>query len=175
VGFLDSLWYWLASIFQPAPAPQRLVYVGYTVIPISAARLDDNGLAFLKAREGWRSKPYRDIKGNLTIGHGHLIIPGDGLSVSSVLTPEQGEIILRRDVAIAESAVRRAIKVPVSQNQFNSMVSYAFNIGGGAFAGSDVAKYLNASDPARARASFYAKPIELAGRRALEQELFSTI
>lgn len=174
-GFIGRL---LQSIFG-ASYPYALTY-----LPIANAVLSLRGLDFLKRHESPGGRPilkaYRDIRGIATIGHGHKIVPGDGLSLASVITPAEAEILLLKDLQTAVNAVRRAVRVPVTQNQFDAMVSLAYNIGAGAFAGSDVVRLLNAGNVAGARAAFSnwsragSDPTALASRRADEQALFAT-
>lgn len=174
---------WLESLFQPP----RVAFVSPWGIAMTlnpaTAQLSQGGLDHIKISEGWRSKAYhgaKDKPGVYTIGYGHKIVSGDGLNPNSVITPSQGEELLRRDTAVAVNAVRKAIKVPVSQNQFDAMVSLAFNIGAGGFAGSEVARLFNIGNITGAHAAFMNwtragdDPNALVTRRRREQELFAT-
>lgn len=188
-GLFDSLAFelqafslWLESLFQPGAASVGpVVYFSGGLMDPRTAQLSRNGLEQLKASEGWRSKAYQDSRGIWTIGYGHKLILGDGLNPSSVITPEQGEILLLRDVAAAVAAVRRTIKRPVSQNQFDAMVSMTYNIGAGGFAGSTVAKLFNLGDIAGAAYAWTRNwttagnnPTALLSRRTKERDLFLT-
>ena len=42
-------------------------------------QFSDKGISLLKTLEGFRGKPYPDSGGKMTVGYGHLIIPGDGV------------------------------------------------------------------------------------------------
>lgn len=95
----------------------------------------------LKELEGWRDKPYKDSAGLCTIGYGHLIEAGE--FCPDQITLEQGEKYLRDDIDEAERIVRSTVKVPLKQHQFDSLVSFTFNIGAGAWAESDTLKILN--------------------------------
>lgn len=95
----------------------------------------------LKDVEGWRNKPYKDSGGKCTIGWGHLIEAGE--FYPDKITLEQGEKYLRDDIAEAERIVRSTVTVPLTQNQFDSLISFTFNIGAGAWAVSDTLKILN--------------------------------
>lgn len=119
-------------------------------------RLSTSGLAFLKAEEGYSATAYKDgtsPTGNqlYSIGYGHQIVSGDGLKPTSIITPEQGEALLRADVASREQVVRDSVRVPINQNQFNALVSFAYNIGISGFKGSEVLKQLNAGNYAGAK------------------------
>lgn len=95
----------------------------------------------LKEVEGWRDKPYRDSGGKCTIGWGHLIKEGE--YCPDRITVDQGEKYLRDDITEAERTVNSTVKVPLTQHQFDALVSFTFNIGAGAWAVSDTLKILN--------------------------------
>lgn len=97
------------------------------------------GIAFLKRKEGFSPTPYRDA-GGYSIGYGHFIKPGEKFTR---ITPAQGEALLRADVANAEKAVREFVKVPLSQGQFDALVSFIYNVGTGAFRNSTLLRYIN--------------------------------
>ena len=79
-----------------------------------------------------------------TIGYGHLIKPGEDFSdgISETAATE----LLRSDIATAERAVQDNITVPLTQNQFDALVIFAYNIGNQNFASSTVVKYINNPD-----------------------------
>lgn len=108
------------------------------------------GLQQLAEEEGFSATPYPDHKG-YSIGHGHLIKPGEDLQY---VTRGQAQELLLEDVGIAERAVRTAVDVELSQSQFDALVLLAYNIGGGAFRGSTLVRKLNAGDVAGAAAEF---------------------
>ena len=113
-------------------------------------KMSPAGLAMLKQFEGFSELPYPDHKG-FSIGYGHLIKAGENLTR---VTPDQALQLLAGDIDWAERAVRTAVKVPMSQNQFDSLVSFAFNVGEGAFKSSTMVRKLNAGDTAGAAAEF---------------------
>ena len=133
------------------------------------------GRAAIAQREGNKLKAYRDTKGIWTIGVGHTAAAGaPAPKAGMTITAAQSDEILSRDLAGVEAAVNSAVKVPVSQNQFDAMVSLAFNIGNGGFKKSTIVKRLNAGDVAGAGAAFmmWNKPPEIIGRRKTEQKQF---
>lgn len=79
-----------------------------------------------------------------TIGYGHLIKPGKDFRIG--ITENVATELLRSDIATAECAVQNNINVPLSQNQFDALVSLAYNIGAKNFATSTVVKYINNPD-----------------------------
>jgi GH24 family phage-related lysozyme (muramidase) len=108
----------------------------------SDMHLSDAGLQALAQREGFSATPYWDHKG-YSIGYGHLIKSGENLTN---VTRDQAAQLLMQDVGWAEQAVANNVTVPLSQNQFDALVSFAFNVGAGAFASSTLVKQLNAGD-----------------------------
>jgi len=106
-------------------------------------KMSDDGLDLLKELEGFRADVYLDTAKKPTIGYGHLILPLE--KFDAPLSQEKATELLRHDVAIAEDAVNRLVKVRLEKNQFDALVCFVFNIGGGkdGFAGSTMLKYLN--------------------------------
>ncbi len=76
-----------------------------------------------------------------TIGYGHLIKPGEDFR--NGISESKATELLRADIATAERAVRNNIRVPLTQNQFDALISLAYNIGTTNFANSTVVKYIN--------------------------------
>jgi len=117
-------------------------------------QMSDNGLQLLKEWEGCILNPYRDQAGLLTIGVGHLltrseltsgkiIIKGVPVKYGGGISNEQAMDLLAQDVLPAERAVMDGVIVPLTQNQFDALVSFVFNCGVGAFHGSTLRKELN--------------------------------
>src|SRR5205085_5371825 len=134
-----------------------------------------DGLQHLADFEGFSAVPYWDFKG-CSIGFGHLIQPGETLTY---VTRDDAMVVLGRDVADAERAVRTAVTVPLSQNQFDALTSFAYNVGAGAFRKSTLLRLLNAGDYAGAAAQLPrwklagGKPLAaLDTRRQAERTLF---
>ena len=103
------------------------------------------GVALIKQWEGLRPKAYLDGGGVLTIGYGHTNSAG-GLKVSHglVITEAQAEEVLKQDLTKFEARVNSLVKVPLSQNQFDTLVSFDFNTG--ALHSSTLLKKLNSGD-----------------------------
>jgi lysozyme len=106
--------------------------------------LSSAGLELLKKSEGFRDHIYNDDAGFRTIGFGHRLALSESFPAS--ITLAQGESILAWDVAIAESAVDRLVKVPLTQGQFDALVDFVFNLGAGRLAASTLLTYLNAGN-----------------------------
>lgn len=88
---------------------------------------------------GDKVEAYKDPIGKPTIGYGHTRTAHMGM----VITKEEAERLLVKDLAWAERAVSEHVKVPLEPNQFNCLVSLCFNIGEGAFSRSTLVRELN--------------------------------
>lgn len=115
----------------------------FFIVSSAARDVNDKTLNLIKDYEKWMPCTYIDAVGKPTIGYGHLIRSGDGFSKKSCITKERGLQILKDDLSTATKAIERAVKVPLSDNQFGALVSWAFNVGGGAAAQSTLVKKLN--------------------------------
>ena len=112
--------------------------------------LSQSGLNLIKSHEGLRTTAYQDPVGVWTIGYGHTGTAKPGQKI----TEAQAEQLLRQDVGWAQDAVRKNVKVPLTQGQFDALVSFTFNLGAGALGRSTLLKKLNAGDYAGAQAEF---------------------
>jgi lysozyme len=94
------------------------------------------GIALIKHHEGVRSRPYRCPANLWTVGVGHLIGDGKSLPDSWNRTFSQEEIdgILKSDLRRFELGVHKMLpNVPLRQCEFDSIVSFCFNLGLGCF------------------------------------------
>lgn len=122
-------------------------------------KLSPLGLHLIASFEGYVPVPYNDSAGNATIGYGHLIHTGPVTDHDRATyhgwTTGQLLQLLSRDAANAEAAVSQSVKVRLgviparAQARFDALVSLAFNIGGGAFAGSTLVRTINAKGAPR--------------------------
>jgi lysozyme len=78
---------------------------------------------------GFILKVYKDSRGLPTVGAGHLVVPPDKLKVGDKITEARAKNLLASDLATAESAVNRSIKVPLYQYEYDALVSLTFNVG----------------------------------------------
>lgn len=105
------------------------------------------GLALIRDFEGCELKAYRDAVGVWTIGYGHTSAAGSPqVKAGMTITAAQAEEILKRDLAQYERAVLTAVKVPLSQEQFDALVSWTYNLGAKSLLVSTLLKKLNAGD-----------------------------
>lgn len=116
--------------------------------PNALLRTSDAGIALIKRFESFCATVYRCPAGKPTIGYGHVILPGEQFGT---ITEADAIELLRRDLAIAEAAVRRLITVPLTQNQFNALVSFTFNVGEGALEKSTLRRRINQGNWALAK------------------------
>jgi len=135
------------------------------------------GLDKLIAREGERLKAYKDTKGIWTIGVGDIDLNNDGIrdvKEGMTITHAQSMANLGMDIKWAEDAVNKGVKVPLTQNQFDALVSFVFNIGASAFASSTLLKVLNLGNYDEAAKQFdrWHIPPEIIGRRDGEKDQF---
>lgn len=94
-------------------------------------------------------KPGSTAKGTLTIGYGHTTAAGPPrVVVGQKITKEQADEILAADLSKVEADVNRLVRVPLTQHQFDSLVSFHFNTGG--LGRSSVLRLLNQKDYAGA-------------------------
>ena len=128
--------------------------------------INQAGLNLIKSFEGCPDgdprtvnlDPYLDPIGIWTIGYGHAIVVGrdflrgkENRARASALYPggitvQQAETLLRADVLDKCRDVAALVKVPVNDNQWAAIVSFAFNVGAGNLKQSTLLKKLNAGD-----------------------------
>lgn len=137
---------------------------------------DNQGLALTEGFEGCDLKSYPDVRGIWTIGYGHT---GADVVEGLVITQAQAEALLVSDVAAAAACVNHAVQVAITQDEFDALVDFTFNVGRGNFVTSTLLRKLNAGDIAGAAEQFglwvHAGNAVVSGlvrRRAAEAELF---
>lgn len=97
----------------------------------------------IKKHEGLRLEAYLPTPNDVwTIGYGHTHTTTKGMRI----TEAQAEKLLYRDLAWAEDAVNDFVSVPLTQDQFDALVSFVFNVGAGAFVKSTLLRLLNSGD-----------------------------
>lgn len=135
------------------------------------------GIRLIQTFEGLRLQAYKDSVGVWTIGYGHTENVHDGMSISK----QEATTILMSDLAKFERCVNMAVKVDIDQNEFDALVSFAFNLGCNALLQSTLLRKLNSKDYNGAANEFLrwnkAGGKELKGltrRREAERALFIT-
>lgn len=167
-------------------------------MPQKIMRISRKGLNFIKQWEGFVPFVYDDlvrvngkyvewkggkIIGTLTIGYGHTSAAAGKypMTVGTRITEARATQLLDEDLDPVEAYVNKVVKVPLTQGQFDALVSITYNFGEGNLRKSVLLARLNAGDYRGARAAFdlyvYSKGRRLQGlvnRRNAEQILWDT-
>ena len=144
-------------------------------------RVSRAGIDLIKRFEGYRRQAARLPDGRWTLGHGHTLSARQGAQVS----PDDAEALLRYDLIAITQAVSETVYTPLSQNQFDALASFVFNLGLENFRGSSVLKRLNEGSAVQAASAMELwRKAEVAGerivvdalvrRRSAERALFLT-
>lgn len=155
--------------------------------------ISDKGVEFVAYWEGFVPKPEPDPVGHCTVGYGHLLHRGactnadynsvwiDGQKQPGVLTKEEAMKLLKKDLTYfaLEVKERTSIWYKLKQNERDALVSFAYNVGLGAYGDSTLLKKLNKGDKPGAADEFlrwvYADGVKLPGlerRRKAERAMF---
>jgi len=140
-------------------------------------QISDNGLKFLMNNEGVVLKPYLDTKGIPTIGVGNTFYE-DGSKVKMTdppITEKRAMELFRWVLKQYELAVYSNTRDDINQNQFDSLVSFTYNVGVTAFKNSTLLKRINANASQQSITNAFMmwnKPKEIIGRRKREVELY---
>lgn len=114
-------------------------------------KIGAKGLALIESFEGFRSKPYKCPAGIPTIGYGNTFYP-DGRKVSlsdSPINESQATDLLKNTLSTFEKYVDSFCRDDINQNQFDALVSFAYNLGPANLKSSTLLKKVNnnPSDP----------------------------
>lgn len=115
-------------------------------------RISKRGLNLIKGFEGLRRRSENLPGGGWIVGYGHTRSAREGVEVSE----REAEYLLRYDLQGIEKMVSEAVHAPLDQNEFDALVSFAWNVGRQNFHASDVLKYVNAGEMLAAAESFNA-------------------
>ena len=139
--------------------------------------ITQDGIDLIKRFEGFSSTVYICPAGYPTIGYGHLVRSGESYTE---ISETEAEELLRKDVESAERAVLRLVNVPLTDGQFDALVSFTFNLGSGAFQRSTLRRKVNrqahAEVPSQLMRWVWAGGKKLSGlkkRRLNESKLYS--
>ena len=114
---------------------------------VAALTLSAAGLVSMLQSEGFSSRAVIPIKGDVpTIGFGTT----EGVKMGDTITPQAAVSRALADVSKFEGALKRCVKVPLTQGEYDAFLSLSYNIGAGAFCGSTLVRKLNAGDYAGA-------------------------
>ena len=114
-------------------------------------RLSRRGAAFIAHFEGFKPALYNDPVGHCTIGCGHLVHHGpiNGSEPEEFrrgITRRRALELLQQDAGTAAGEISRSVRVELTQTQVDALISFAFNVGNGAFRDSTLLKLLNGGD-----------------------------
>ena len=141
------------------------------------------GVDLICGFEGKRLTAYDDGVGVWTIGFGTTVYP-NGIKVKKgdTCTEAQAKAYMAHDLKKFESAVNNTVKVPLNQNQFDALVSFAYNLGTSALKNSTLLKKVNNNPNDPLIAQEFAKWVNAGGkklsglikRRSEEAQLYFT-
>ena len=147
--------------------------------------ISQRGILEIAEHAGIVHGPYKDSRGIWTFGIGHTAAAGDPDPATMPREDTRQWASARADVAMAsairifdadldsyEERVRNAIKAPLSQHQFDALVSFDFNTGG--IQRANLTRQINAGDYSGSGFMGWLKPPEIRGRRTAEKNLFVT-
>jgi len=101
-----------------------------------------NCYKLIKHYEGCELNAYLCPSDKLTIGYGHI----NDVTKGEIITQEQADNFFLQDIINFETIVNNLVKVKLSQNQFDALVSFVFNVGRGSFETSTLLNLLNKGD-----------------------------
>ncbi len=141
--------------------------------------ITQEGLDLIKRFESFSPTIYICPAGYPTIGYGHVVLDEEKDRFANGIDQELGEELLRRDAQVAERAILRLITVPLTDGQFDALVSFTFNLGSGALQRSTLRRKVNREEhsevPAQLMRWIWAGGRKLKGlqrRRSAEAELY---
>ncbi len=114
-------------------------------------RTSPRGLDLIRSFEGFRAAPYVCPAGWWTIGYGAVRDASNDLVGPGTPAVDEGAAtsLLARDVAASESAVARLTSTSLTDDQFDALVSFTFNLGGGALQRSTLRQVINRGEHER--------------------------
>ena len=104
--------------------------------------ISKTGIDLIKHFEGCETTAYKCPAGVWTIGYGHI----KGVKEGMQITEGQAEEMLVEELVEYEGYINDMVSVSLSQCQFDAMVSWVYNLGGGNLKASTLLKVLNAGD-----------------------------
>ena len=136
------------------------------------------GLKQIELREGVIYRVYKDSRGLLTGGCGHLLSPNErrAYPYNTGLSKQTVDNWLENDLQKCFNAISDLVKVPLAQNEFDALCSFIFNIGVHGFASSSTLRELNKGNYKMAglKMMLWNIPHEIIGRRKQESVQFLT-
>lgn len=110
---------------------------------VAAITVSAAALVAIVMHEGYSDRAYTPVPGDVpTIGFGTT----EGVKPGDTITPPKALARALTDVQKFEGALKKCVKVPLAQNEYDAYISLSYNIGSGAFCGSTLVRKLNASE-----------------------------
>ena len=125
-------------------------------------QISEEGKNLIKKFEGCELEAYKCAAGVWTIGYGHIKTAVEGMKIDQ----ETANELFDEEMGEYETYVNTAVTVPLSQNQFDALVSWVFNLGNGNLNASTMLKVINSGDHAGVPAQI--KRWNKAGGKVLE-------
>lgn len=137
-----------------------------TTAKVGFRDMSDNAYKLIMQFEGFRNKAYKDTAGIWTIGYGTIRYPnGVKVKAGDTCTKEQAEAWLRSDCKWVEATLDKYVRYSkITQNQFDALASFVYNVGAGAFASSTMLTLLNQGN-IQSAASQFSRWVNSGGRR----------
>ncbi len=111
-------------------------------------RTGKQGIQIIQHFEGLKLRPYKCPAGLWTVGYGTLIGNGKTLPPewNRLFTVSECTALLFEELRSKEKGILRYVRVPLTQNQFDAIVSFVYNLGLGAFQRSTLRRKINRGD-----------------------------
>lgn len=142
---------WAGATVDGVPGPATAAAIIAKAGIGKGRQANEAGLNLIRTSEGLRLAAYRDVAGIPTIGYGHT---GPEVHIGQTITQAEAERLFDLDTDKFEAAVDRLTKGRATDNQFSALVSFAYNLGADALAGSTLLRMHNAGDFEGAAAQF---------------------
>lgn len=140
-------------------------------------KTSEAGIELIKKYESFMPRPYVCPAGKLTIGYGHVI--GEEEDFTEITKDQAHDLLVEEDLPSRERTVYQYVRTPLTQSQFDALVSLVYNIGATAFKSSTLLRKLNSGDIEGAADEFMkwvhagGKRMQgLVNRREAEREMF---
>lgn len=116
-----------------------------------AMKTSKKGIELITKYEGFSAKPYKEPNGNMAIGYGHQIKPGENFTT---IDKDYAKKLLQDDLVNAENSVKKYIFPDLEQKEFDALVSFTYNLGGGNLQKSTLRDKVNLGDKIGASREF---------------------
>jgi lysozyme len=164
---------------RPTPPPPRVAASAPKVLLFQPPSTGSDGVALITRFEGFSRHIYLCPAGYPTIGYGHVVLEHEKERFLDGVDELEALDLLQADLPRFEASVKRLVQVSLTQRQFDALVSFCYNLGGGALQRSTLRQKLNRGEYEEAAEEFgkwvFAGGRKLKGlviRRAFERALF---